>query len=56
MESHSPVHAEHAHPTPGLYLRIALILFVLPILLAATIIASLIILFQYWRVVGAKIA
>ena len=29
-------------------------LFVFPILLAATIIATLIILFQYWRVVGAK--
>jgi cytochrome c oxidase subunit IV len=29
MESHSPAHVEHAHPTPGLYLRIALILFVL---------------------------
>ena len=116
MESHSPAHAEHAHPTPALYLKIAVILFVLtaaevlafeagrgglgpglrpifepitvvllvvlsaakfalvamfymhlkqdpkllanlfvfPILLAATIIATLIILFQYWRVVGAK--
>jgi len=116
MDSHSPAHAEHAHPTPGLYLKIALILFVLtalevlsfeagrgglgasirpifepitvvllivlsaakfalvamfymhlkqdpkllanlfvlPILLAATIIGTLIILLQYWRVVGAK--
>ena len=116
MDSHSQAHAEHAHPTPGLYLKIAVILFILtalevlafeagrgglgaglrpsfepitvvllvvlsaakfalvamfymhlkqdpkllanlfvfPILLAATIIATLIILFQYWRVVGAK--
>jgi cytochrome c oxidase subunit IV len=116
MDSPSHAHAEHAHPTPGLYLRIALILFVLtalevlvfeagrgglgaglrpifepitvvllivlsaakfalvamfymhlkqdpkllanlfvfPLLLAATIIATLIILVQYWRVVGAK--
>ena len=29
MDSHSDVHAEHAHPTPGLYLKIALVLFVL---------------------------
>jgi len=29
-------------------------LFVLPILLAATIIGTLIILLQYWRVVGAR--
>ena len=29
MDTHSEVHAEHAHPTPGLYLRIALVLFVL---------------------------
>ena len=116
MDSHSQAHAEPAHPTPGLYLKIAVILFILtalevlafeagrgglgaglrpifepitvvllvvlsaakfalvamfymhlkqdpkllanlfvfPILLAATIIATLIILFQYWRVVGAK--
>ena len=116
MDSPSHAHAEHAHPRPGLYLRIALILFVLtalevlvfeagrgglgaglrpifepitvvllivlsaakfalvamfymhlkqdprllanlfvfPLLLAATLIAMLIILLQYWRVVGAK--
>ena len=29
MDSPSHAHAEHAHPRPGLYLRIALILFVL---------------------------
>jgi len=116
MDTHSEVHAEHAHPTPGLYLRIALVLFVLtalevmvfeagrgglgaslrpvfepiavvillvlsaakfalvamfymhlkqdsrllsnlfvfPLIIAASLIAGLIILFQYWRVVGAK--
>ena len=116
MDSHSEVHAEPAHPTPGLYLKIALVLFVLtafevlafeagrgglgaglrpifepitvvllivlsaakfalvamfymhlkqdprlranlfifPLIIAASIIGGLIILFQYWRVVGAK--
>jgi heme/copper-type cytochrome/quinol oxidase subunit 4 len=116
MDSHSEVHAEPAHPTPGLYLKIALVLFVLtalevlafeagrgglgpglrpifepitvlllivlsaakfalvalfymhlkqdprllanlfifPLVIAASIIGGLIILFQYWRVVGAK--
>lgn len=29
-------------------------LFVMPLLIAAVIIAALIILFQYWRTVGAK--
>jgi cytochrome c oxidase subunit 4 len=113
---HAPGHTEHAHPTPGLYLKIAVVLFVLtalevllfeagrgglgpglrpifepitvvlllvlsaakfalvalfymhlkqdpkllanlfvfPLIIAASVIASLIILFQYWRVVGAK--
>jgi heme/copper-type cytochrome/quinol oxidase subunit 4 len=116
MDSHSLAHAEPAHPRPALYLRIALILFVLtalevltfeagrgglgaslrpifepitvvllivlsaakfalvamfymhlkqdpkllsnlfvfPILIAAGIIGGLIVLLQYWRVVGAK--
>ena len=115
MDTHSEGHA-HAHPTPGLYLKIALILFVLtalevlvfeagrgglgaslrpifepiavvillvlsaakfalvamfymhlkqdsrllsnlfvfPLIIAASLIAGLIVLFQYWRVVGAK--
>jgi cytochrome c oxidase subunit 4 len=113
---HAPGHTEHAHPTPGLYLKIAVVLFVLtalevllfeagrgglgpglrpifepitvvlllvlsaakfalvamfymhlkqdpkllanlfifPLIIAASVIVSLIILFQYWRVVGAK--
>jgi cytochrome c oxidase subunit 4 len=116
MDSHSEVHAEPAHPTPGLYLKIAVVLFILtalevlafeagrgglgaglrpifepitvvllivlsaakfalvamfymhlkqdpkllanlfifPLIIAASIIGGLIILFQYWRVVGAK--
>jgi cytochrome c oxidase subunit 4 len=29
MEPHSSAHAEHSHPTPGLYLKIAVVLFVL---------------------------
>ncbi|HEY9384672.1 MAG TPA: cytochrome C oxidase subunit IV family protein [Gemmatimonadales bacterium] len=114
MDAHA--HDQHAHPTPGLYLKVAVVLFVLtalevlafeagrgglgaglrpviepivvellivlsaakfvlvamfymhlkqdprllanlfvmPLLIAAVIIAALIILFQYWRTVGAK--
>jgi len=29
MDTHSSAHAEHSHPTPGLYLKIAVVLFVL---------------------------
>jgi cytochrome c oxidase subunit 4 len=29
MEQHSSAHAEHSHPTPGLYLKIAVVLFAL---------------------------
>jgi cytochrome c oxidase subunit 4 len=29
MATHSPAHAEHSHPTPGLYIKIAVVLFVL---------------------------
>jgi cytochrome c oxidase subunit 4 len=114
MDAHA--HDQHAHPTPGLYLKVAVVLFVLtalevlafeagrgglgtglrpviepivvellivlsaakfvlvamfymhlkqdprllanlfvmPLLIAAVIIAALIILFQYWRTVGVK--
>jgi cytochrome c oxidase subunit 4 len=116
MDSHSDVHAGPAHPTPGLYLTIAVVLFsltafevlafeagrgglgaglrpifepitvvllivlsaakfalvamfymhlkqdsrllsnlfIFPLVIAASLIAGLIVLFQYWRVVGAK--
>jgi hypothetical protein len=119
MEAHAhdpPAHGEHAHPTPGLYLKVAVVLFILtalevlafeaaggglgaglqpvfapivvlllivlsaakfalvamfymhlkqdprllanlfvwPLTIAAVIIASLIVLFSYWRTVGAK--
>jgi cytochrome c oxidase subunit 4 len=29
MDPHSSAHAEHSHPTPGLYLKIAVVLFAL---------------------------
>jgi hypothetical protein len=29
MATHSPAHAEHSHPNPGLYVKIAVVLFVL---------------------------
>ncbi len=117
MDAQSHAHAgEHSHPTPGVYLRVALVLFVLtalevltfeagrgglgaairpifepitvllllvlsaakfalvamfymhlkqdpkllsnlfvfPLIIAALIIGALIVLFQYWRVVGAS--
>ncbi|NOT06602.1 MAG: cytochrome C oxidase subunit IV family protein [Gemmatimonadales bacterium] len=117
MDAHSHAQGgDHAHPTPGLYFKVALVLFVLtalevlayevghgrmgadlqrivepvvvmlllvlsaakfalvamfymhlkqdpkvltnlfiwPLLLAATVIAAMIVIFSYWRVVGAK--